>query len=189
MGKCRTRVYTVWDSKFGPGPPRVQTGPLEWDPDPPYGVWAAHSGVSGFQDRTYPGLNQDPGGGPEPTCVQTWSGGIRTLSHTLLLPAQAETRCCHVAYYARHKPTGGAWHKASGLRASLHSLRIRRASVHSSDRRRAQSTLRGPCSFSHVTIARAMTHHYSCVSKKRVTAYQCCMDCSHHDSRWLLMCY
>jgi hypothetical protein len=72
---------------------------------------------------------------------------------------------------------------ASGLRASLHSLRIRRASVHSSDRRRAQSTFYGSCSYSHVTIARAMTHHYSCVSKKRVTAYQCCMDCSHHDSR------
>jgi hypothetical protein len=25
--------------------------------------------VLGFQGRTYPGLNQDPGGGPEPTRV------------------------------------------------------------------------------------------------------------------------
>jgi hypothetical protein len=161
MGKCRTPVYTVQASKFGPRPPRVRTGPLEWDPNPPYGVWAAHSGVPGFQDRTYLGLNQDPGGGLELTRVQTQSGGIRTLSHTLLLPAQTETRCCHVAYYARRKPTSGAWHKASGLRASLHLLRIRRVSVHSSDRRRAQSMLRGPCSYSHVTIARTMTHHYS----------------------------
>jgi hypothetical protein len=72
----------VW---LGPGPPRVRTEPLEWDSDPPYGVWAAHSGVPGFQDRTYLGLNQDPGGGLEPTCVQTWSGGIRTYLHTLLL--------------------------------------------------------------------------------------------------------
>jgi hypothetical protein len=119
----------------------------------------------------------------EPTCVQTRSGGIRALSHTLLLPTQVETRCCHVAYYVRRKPTGGAWHKASGLCASLHLLRIRRASVHSSDRRRTQSTLCGSCSYSHITIARAMTHHYSYVSKKRVTAYQCCMDYSHHDSR------
>jgi hypothetical protein len=74
---------------------------------PLYGVRAAHSGVLGFQDRTYPGLNQDPGGGPVPTRVQTWSGGIRTLSHTLLLPTQAETWCYHVAYCARRKPTGG----------------------------------------------------------------------------------
>jgi hypothetical protein len=101
-------------------------------------------------------------GGPEPTRVQPWSGGIRTYSHTLLLPAQAETRCCHVTYYARHKPTGGTWHDASGLRASSHSLRIRRALVHSTDRRRAQSTIHGPRSYSHITISRAMTHHYSC---------------------------
>jgi hypothetical protein len=147
----------VW---LGPGPPRVRTGPLEWDPDP-YGVRVAHSGVPGFQDRTYPDLNQDPGGGSEPTRVQTWSSGIRTYPHTLLLPAQAETRCCHVAYCARHKPTGGTWHDASGLRVPSHSLRIRRTPVHSTDRRCAQSTIRGPCSYSHVTISRAMTHHYS----------------------------
>jgi hypothetical protein len=70
MGECRTLVYTVQASKFGPGPARVRTGPLELDPDPPYGVQAAHSGVPGFQDRTYLGFNQDPGGGPEPTRVQ-----------------------------------------------------------------------------------------------------------------------
>jgi hypothetical protein len=140
----------------------VRTRPLEWDPDPPYGVRATHNGVPGFQDRTYPDLNQDPGGGLEPTRVQTWSGGIQTYPHTLLLPAQAETRRCHMAYCARHKPTGGTWHDASGLHASSHSLRIRRAPVHSTDRRRAQSTIRGPRNYSHVTISRAMTHHYSC---------------------------
>jgi hypothetical protein len=140
----------------------VRIGPLEWDPDPPYGVRAAHSGVPGFQDRTYPDLNQDPGGGSEPTCVQTWSGGIRAYPHTLLLPAQAETRCCHVAYCARHKAMGGTWHDASGLRAPSHSLRIRCVPIHSTDRRRAQSTIRGPRNYSHVTISRTMTHHYSC---------------------------
>jgi hypothetical protein len=71
MGRCQTPVYMVWASKFGLGPPRVRTGTLEWDPDPLYGVRAPHSGVPGFQDRTYPGLNQDPGGGPVPTRVQT----------------------------------------------------------------------------------------------------------------------
>jgi hypothetical protein len=71
MGECLTPVYTVQASKFGPGPPRVRTGPQEWDLDPPYGVRVAHSGVPGFQDRTYPDLNQDPGGGLGPTRVQT----------------------------------------------------------------------------------------------------------------------
>jgi hypothetical protein len=156
---------------------------------PLYGVQAVHNEVPGSQDRAYLGLNQVPGGGPVSTRVQTWSGGIRTLSHTLLLPAQTETRCCHVVNCARRKPTGEAWHKASRLRASLHLLWIRRASVHSSDRRRAQSTLRGPCCYSHVTIARTMTHYYSRVTRKRVTAYQYCMDCSHHDSHWLRMRY
>jgi hypothetical protein len=107
MGKYRTPVYTVRASMFGLGPPRVRTGPLEWIRTSLYGVWAAHGGVPGFQDRTYADLNQGLGGGPMPTRVQTWSGGIWTLSHTLLLLAQVETRCCHVAYCARRKPTGG----------------------------------------------------------------------------------
>jgi hypothetical protein len=38
---------------------------------PLYRVRATHSGVPEFQDRTYPGRNQDPGGGPVPTRVQT----------------------------------------------------------------------------------------------------------------------
>jgi hypothetical protein len=73
---------------------------------------------------------------------------LRTYPHTLLLPTQAEPRCCHVAYCAQHKPTGGTRHDASGLRALLHSLLITRAPVHSADRRRTQSTIRGPLSYS-----------------------------------------
>jgi hypothetical protein len=46
----------------------VRTEPLEWDPDPPYGVRAAQSGVPGFQDRTYLDLNPDPGGSGADTC-------------------------------------------------------------------------------------------------------------------------
>jgi hypothetical protein len=49
----------------------MRTRPLEWDPDPLYGVQAAHSGVPGSQDRAYLGLNQDRCGGPVPTPVQT----------------------------------------------------------------------------------------------------------------------
>jgi hypothetical protein len=37
MGEHWTPGYTVRTSKVGPGPPRVQAGPLEWDLDPP--VW------------------------------------------------------------------------------------------------------------------------------------------------------
>jgi hypothetical protein len=157
MGKCRTPGYTFRTSKFGPGPPTCmdRTPGMGSGPPPPYGVRAAHSRVPRFQDRTRPGFNQGLGGGPVPTRV-------RTCPHTLLLPAQAGTRCCHVPYYARHKPTGGTWHDASGLHAPSHSLRIRHVLVHPTNKRRAQSTIRGPHNYSHVTISRAITHHYSC---------------------------
>jgi hypothetical protein len=139
--------------------------------------------------------------GSRPPCMGSGpptveSQGSRTEHTWALIRTQAGVRCRHVSrpdlvgfgpYHihscARRKPMGGTWHEASGLHASLHSLWIRRAPVHYSNRRHAQSTLRGPCCYSHVTIARTMTHHYLCVSKKRVTAYQCCMNCSHHDSR------
>jgi hypothetical protein len=50
----------------------VQAEPLEWDPDPPlYGVRATHNGVPRSQDKTYSGLEQNPGGGPVPTRVRT----------------------------------------------------------------------------------------------------------------------
>jgi hypothetical protein len=117
----------------------VRTGPLEWDPDLPC-----------------------MGSGPPSMGSQS-----SRIEHTrALIRTQTGVRCRHVAYCTRRKPTGGTWHEASGLRVSLHSLRIRHAPVHSSDRRRAQSTLRGSCCYSHVTIARTMTHHYSVFPRK-----------------------
>jgi hypothetical protein len=71
MGECRTPVYTVQASKFGQDLHVCEPDPYNGIRTPPYGVRAAHSGVPGFQDRTYPGLNQDPGGSSEPTRVQT----------------------------------------------------------------------------------------------------------------------
>jgi hypothetical protein len=56
-----TWIYSP-DLQVGPGPPRVRTGPLEWDSDPPYGVRATHTRDPRFQGRTHPGLNQGPGG-------------------------------------------------------------------------------------------------------------------------------
>jgi hypothetical protein len=67
-------------------PPDIQSGPPGLVPDlhvcksdpwngiqtpPPNGVRATHRGVPRSQDRTYPDLEQDPGGGPVPTRVQT----------------------------------------------------------------------------------------------------------------------
>jgi hypothetical protein len=71
-----------WESA---GPLDIRSGPLRLVQDlhvckldpwnrirtPLYGVWAAHNGVPRFQDRTYLGLEQDPGGGPVPTHVRT----------------------------------------------------------------------------------------------------------------------
>jgi hypothetical protein len=65
----------------GPGPPRVQAGPLEWDPDPPpppYGVRAAHSGVPRSQDRTHPTLRSSAN-----TCLDLvwWVPGLSAYTY------------------------------------------------------------------------------------------------------------
>jgi hypothetical protein len=78
------------NSESGPsqesaGPPDIQSEPptlvldlhvCKSDPwngirTPSYGVRAAHSGVPRSQNRSYTGLEQDPGGGPVSTRVQT----------------------------------------------------------------------------------------------------------------------
>jgi hypothetical protein len=75
----------------------VQGGPLEWDlyPPPPPPVGGSGSPTMGpkvlGQNILEPGTR--PKRGPVLTRVQA-----RTCLHTLLLPAQAEPRCCHVAH-------------------------------------------------------------------------------------------
>jgi hypothetical protein len=95
----RTSGYAVQTPKGGPGPPRVQAGPLEWDLDP--SVWGLGRPQWGFQ-----------GPRTEHARALNWTqAGVRcrhvsrlslvwTCPHMPLLPAQAETRCCHVAYCA-----------------------------------------------------------------------------------------
>jgi hypothetical protein len=61
-GRVSSPAYTIRASGYGPEPPREQTGPLGWDPDPLCGVRAAHSRVLRFWDREYPGLNQGQAG-------------------------------------------------------------------------------------------------------------------------------
>jgi hypothetical protein len=97
MGEHRTSGYAIRTSKVGLGPPRVQAGPLEWDPDPPsMGSGPPTMGSQGPRTEHTRALNRTQAGVryrhvSRPSLV--W-----TCSHTLLLPAQAETRCCHVAY-------------------------------------------------------------------------------------------
>jgi hypothetical protein len=52
MGKCWTPIYTVQTSKIGLGPPRVQTKPLEWDPDPPLRTGSGSSTMGSQGSRT-----------------------------------------------------------------------------------------------------------------------------------------
>jgi hypothetical protein len=159
-----------------------------WIYSPDLEVW---SRTPTCTDRT-PGMGSGPpcmGSGP-PT---VGSKGSRTEHTRALIRAQVGVRCRHVSRPGlvgsgpihihscsplRWRPDAAMWHTAHGV-----SQRIRRAPVHSTDRQRAQSMIRGLCSYSHVTISRAMSRRYSRVTRKRVTTYQCCMDCSHHDSR------
>jgi hypothetical protein len=110
MVECRTPGYTVQTTKVGPGPPRVQAGPLEWDPDPPpprMGSWPPTMGsqcprtehTRAF-NRTQAGVRCRHVSGP--SLVD--SGPVRKNSCP---PAQAETHCSYVAYCVRLKPTGG----------------------------------------------------------------------------------
>jgi hypothetical protein len=127
-------------------------------------------------DRT-PRMGSGPppprmGAGPPPVGSQ----GSRTEHTRPLIRAQAGVQCRHVSRPAlvgsgpirihscsplRWRPDaatghtvrgisqwGGTWHDASRLRASSHSLWIRRAPIHSTDRWRTQSTLHGPRCYS-----------------------------------------
>jgi hypothetical protein len=84
-------------------PPRLVQDLHVCKPDPwngirtlPYGVRAVHNGVPRSQDRTYTSLEQDPGG-VRYRHARVQTSLVRTCPHTFLLPAQAETQCCHVA--------------------------------------------------------------------------------------------
>jgi hypothetical protein len=93
QGWSRTPEYTVRAPKVGPRPPRVQAGP-----PPGMGSGPPTEG------------SQDPRTEHTRTLNRTQAGVryrhvskpslVRTSPHTLLLPAQTETRCCHVAYCA-----------------------------------------------------------------------------------------
>jgi hypothetical protein len=102
MGECRTPGYTVWTSKVGLGPPRVQAGPLEWDSDPLYGVQAAHNGSQGLRTEHTRALNRTQAGvrcrhvsGPS----LMGSGLVRRYSYSPL----------------RQRPDATMWHTARGL--------------------------------------------------------------------------
>jgi hypothetical protein len=129
------------DLHVGLGPPRVRNGPLEWDSDPP--VWGPDRPQWGPKTllKAQAGVRSSHVSRPALVC----SGPIRIHSCSSLR-RRPDTATWHTARGI--KPTGGTWHDASGLRTPSHSLRIRRAPVHSTDRRRAQSTIRGPHSYS-----------------------------------------
>jgi hypothetical protein len=87
MGERRTSGYAVRTSKVGPGPPRVQVGPLERDP-PRMGSGPPTMGSQGSRTEHTQALNRTPAGVQyrhvsRPSLVQT-------CPHTLLLPAQTE---------------------------------------------------------------------------------------------------
>jgi hypothetical protein len=64
--------------------------PLWWEPDPFARGLDRSRRVPVHQDGKFLGPSQRPGRGP--TLARVW-----TPSCTAQLPAQAETRCCHVA--------------------------------------------------------------------------------------------
>jgi hypothetical protein len=113
MGERRTLRYTVWTPRLVLDPPIYSLDPQGWSrtsmcasrtpgmrsgPPPTYGVRAAHRGSQGPRTEHTRALNRTQAGVryrhvSRPSLV-------RTCPHALLLLAQAETQCCHVAYCA-----------------------------------------------------------------------------------------
>jgi hypothetical protein len=149
MGKCRTPGYTVRTSKFGPGPPRVRTGPMEWDPDPPR-----------------------MGSGP-PT---VGSQGSRTEHTRALIRAQVGVRCRHVSgpirihscSPLRRRPDAATWHTTRGIsqqaEPSMMPLGYTRLRIHYGKGMRLSIPLIGDM-LTPRYMGRAVTHHYSRVTE------------------------
>jgi hypothetical protein len=103
MGECQTPGYTVRTFEVGPGPPRVQAGPLEWDPDPPrMGSKPPTMGSQGSRTEHNRALNRTQAGVQcrhvsEPSLMG--SGPVRIYSCSPL----------------RRGPVASTWHTARGL--------------------------------------------------------------------------
>jgi hypothetical protein len=111
-GERQTPGYIVRSPRLVPDPPDIQSGPQGWSwtstcaswtpgmgsgPPPIWGL-GHHRGSQGPRTEHTRALNRTQAG----VWYQHVSRPslVRTCPHTLLLPAQAETRCCHMAYCA-----------------------------------------------------------------------------------------
>jgi hypothetical protein len=120
------------------------------------------------------------------------------MQRALPLPAQAETRCCHVSYCPWRKPAGGIRRKASGRAASAFNAdKARRLStplagdvppqhlmshVHSAGRWCAASALNEPCPLRWWAATRPSCRRRACPF--RWQAVQPCrgIHCARHHS-------
>jgi hypothetical protein len=101
------------------GPPRLVLDPGIYNPDPQGWSWTSTCaswtpGMGSGPPRMGSGSPTGGSQGPRTECTRTLNRTqagvryrhvsrpslVRTCPHTLLLPAQAETRCCHMAYCA-----------------------------------------------------------------------------------------
>jgi hypothetical protein len=121
------------------------------------------------RDRGYPGLSK----GSVLTHAQA-------LSYALALPAQVETRCCHVACCPWRKPAGGAWRKASGLRGLCIFCREDTPSVHPADRRCAASAFIVTCPLSWQAATRPSCRRRACPVHCQTVRPCCKVHCVHH---------
>jgi hypothetical protein len=125
--------------------------------------------ITRSQDRGYPGLSRSP--------VLT---RVQALSCALALPAQAETRCCHVACYPWRKPAGGAWRKASGPHGLFIYCGEDASPVHPADRRWAASALIVTCPLSWQAASRPSYRRRACLVHCQTVRPCCKVHCVHH---------
>jgi hypothetical protein len=157
----RTSVGTDRTPGTGPGPLCVGSGPPS--------AGSRDSGTKNTQALIKAKR------GPEPTRV-----GI--IPCTLPLPAQAETRCNHVAYCSWRKPAGGACRKPSGPRGLCIYCGEDAPPGYSADSRCAASAFNVSCPLRWQAVSRPSYRRRACLVHCQTVRPCCKVRYTHHHS-------
>jgi hypothetical protein len=161
----RTPVHTTRILYYDPGLPRRHVGSLGWALGP--SEWG-------------PDYSKDLGQGSPGMSKGPVLARVQALPCVLALPAKMEARCCRVACGPWHKPTGGAWRKASKAKRSLHLLRRGRAACHHADRRCALSAFNASSPLRWQTASGSSCRWCTCPVCCRTVRPCHAAHCAHH---------
>jgi hypothetical protein len=183
-----TREGNIYrDIVSGSGPQWESVGPQHTWPGPLgsirdlrvllNGTWTPLSEVRATHDKI-------PGRRIPWSKSRTYRGPAQTLVRVLPsappLPAQAGTRCCHVAYCPWRKPAGGAWCKASRTRCLCIYCGKDASPVHPADRRCALTAFNVSCPLHWQAAPEPSCRRRTCPVRCQTVRPCCAAHCAHH---------